>query len=72
MQIFNATSTWVCPQGVTSVEYLCVAGGGGASLGGGGAGGFRTGTGLSVIPGTSYTITVGNGGAGGTSSDTAP
>jgi hypothetical protein len=49
VQIFNATSTWVCPQGVTSVEYLVVAGGGGGgetgsgNNGGGGAGGFRTG-----------------------------
>lgn len=53
-----------------SVSYLVVAGGGGggnnssaAAGGGGGAGGFRTGTGLSVTPGTSYTITVGAGGA---------
>jgi hypothetical protein len=27
-QIFQATSTWVCPTGVTEVEYLVVAGGG--------------------------------------------
>lgn len=50
----------------TSVEYLVVAGGGGggaANGGGGGAGGFRTGS-LSVTYGTSYTVTVGQGGAG--------
>ena len=60
VQIFNSTSTWVCPAGVTSVEYLCVAGGGSGGRGrggGGGAGGFRTGSGLAVVPGTSYTIT---------------
>ena len=50
-----------------SVEYLVVAGGGGGAQsgagGGGGAGGFRTGTGLSVTAGTTYTVTVGSGGA---------
>jgi hypothetical protein len=54
------------PTGVTEVEYLVVAGGGGggeSSAGGGGAGGFRTGTGHPVTPGTPYTITVGGGGA---------
>ena len=66
VQVFTATDTWVCPVGVTSVEYLVVAGGGGGgdvTGGGGGGGGFRTGTGLAVIPSTSYTITVGAGGA---------
>ena len=29
IQTFTATSTWTCPTGVTSVEYLVVAGGGG-------------------------------------------
>ncbi len=61
-----------CPSGVTSVDYLVVAqgGGGGNDNGaGGGAGGMRTGTGLSVTPGTQYTITVGStGGAAGASS----
>jgi len=67
IQSFTATSSWTCPTGVTEVEYLVVAGGGGggASGGGGGAGGFRTGTGLSVTPGTTYTVTVGSGGIGG-------
>jgi hypothetical protein len=65
IQSFTATGEWVCPTGVTEVEYLVVAGGGGGGwAGGGGAGGFRTGTGLSVTSGTSYTITVGAGGAG--------
>jgi hypothetical protein len=45
-------------------DYLVVAGGGGATTySGAGAGGFRTGSGLSVIQGT-YAITVGAGGSG--------
>ena len=69
---FADTGTWVCPTGVTEVEYLVVAGGGGGGHGiglggGGGAGGYLTGTGHPVTPGTPYTITVGAGGAGGVS-----
>ena len=48
-----------------SANYLVVAGGGsgGAGIGaGGGAGGFLTGT-TSLTTGTTYTITVGNGGS---------
>jgi hypothetical protein len=48
-----------------SVAYLVVAGGGGGGEGGGGAGGYLTGT-LAVTNGTSYAISVGAGGAGGT------
>jgi hypothetical protein len=50
-----------------NIEYLIVAGGGGAGssiAGGGGAGGVITGALTSVNPGTSYTITVGAGGGG--------
>ena len=71
IQTFTATSTWTCPTGVTEVEYLVVAGGGGVggstggASGGGGAGGYRTGTGLAVVAGSDYTITVGAGNAGG-------
>jgi hypothetical protein len=50
-----------------NVEALVIAGGGGGgttnSAGGGGAGGYRTATGFSLTPGTSYTVTVGAGGA---------
>ena len=52
------------------VEYLVVIGGGGgggagsAAGGGGGAGGYLTGTNFALTPGTSYSITVGAGGAG--------
>jgi hypothetical protein len=69
IQSFTATGEWVCPTGVTGVEYLVVAGGGGGgggsnASGAGGAGGFRTATGFSVTAGTTYTVTVGGGGAG--------
>jgi hypothetical protein len=58
-----------------SIDFLVVAGGGGGGLdnfnparagGGGGAGGYRTST-QEVLPGTSITVTVGDGGGGGTS-----
>jgi hypothetical protein len=69
IQNFTSSTTWTAPAGVTSVEYLVVAGGGGGGRGGagGGAGGFRTASGYAVIPTTSYTVTVGAGGAGGIS-----
>jgi hypothetical protein len=72
------STTWTAPTGVTSVEYLVVAGGGSGggntggadgSGGGGGAGGYRTGT-LVVSPGTAYTVTVGGGGVAGSPGDT--
>jgi hypothetical protein len=63
-----------------STEFLVIAGGGGSGWGGGGAGGYRnsyasetsgrnssTETPLSLIPGTTYTITVGSGGTAGSS-----
>jgi len=66
------TTTWVCPSGVRSVQYLVVAGGGGGGSGyfggGGGAGGLLQGT-LTVTPGTSYTIKIGSGGLGGIKTD---
>lgn len=55
------TTTWTAPAGITSVNYLVVAGGGSGYIAGGGAGGMLTGT-LSVTPGTAYTVTVGAGG----------
>jgi hypothetical protein len=67
------TTSWTAPEGITSVDYLIVGGGGGSGggfdTGGGGGGGggmVLTGT-MSVTPGTVYTITVGDGGAGGVS-----
>jgi hypothetical protein len=80
LEIFTTvgTTTWTAPIGVTTVEYLVVAGGGGggngydnAGGGGGGAGMVLSGT-ISVIPGTSYSITVGDGGTGGVGDQTTP
>ncbi len=54
------------------IDYLVVAGGGGGAgidgggVGGGGAGGLLQGTNYNLTPETSYTITVGSGGAYGT------
>ena len=70
---FTATgsSSWTAPAYVTSVEYLLVGGGGGggngydtAGGGGGGAGMVLEGN-TEVVSGTTYTIQVGSGGAGG-------
>jgi PKD repeat protein len=62
--------TSIAPTTATKADYLVVAGGGGGGRngGGGGAGGVLTGTltGLS----SSYTVTVGNGGAGSSSANT--
>jgi hypothetical protein len=81
---FNATNStnadWGtgnrCPAGVTTTDYLNVAGGGaggaGAQVGGGGgAGGMRTGN-HAVTPGVQYTITVGPGGTAVAASDGNP
>ena len=65
---FLSTGTFaITDAGLTSVDYLVVAGGGAGSTGtngggGGGAGGFRTGTGLPVSNASPYTVTVGAGG----------
>jgi hypothetical protein len=59
--------TWVAPAGVTSIELLVVGagGGGGHSFGGGGGGGgVHYVPSYSVIPGATYYIRVGDGGAG--------
>jgi len=52
-----------------AVDYVVVGGGGGGAAGGSGAGGFLTSIGgspLQLIPGTTYTVTVGAGGTGAT------
>ena len=74
IMMWNATgaSTWAVPNGVSSVEYLIVAGGGSGGrrnagnggAGGGGAGGMLNATNYPVISGSSISITVGEGGAG--------
>ena len=67
----TGTSTWVAPSGVSSIEYLIVGGGGGGGNGGGGGGGVLTGT-YSVTVGSSYSINVGGGAAGGDRSGINP
>lgn len=49
-QTFSATGTFTAPQGVYAVTVQCWAGGGFAQ------------SVLTIIPGTSYTVTVGTGG----------
>jgi len=62
------TYSWVCPKGVTAISVVCVGGGGGGvgsvnAGGGAGGGGAQAYTNnLAVVPGQSYTITVGAGG----------
>jgi PKD repeat protein len=61
----TGTTTWVCPAGVTSINYLVVAGGasgGSFYAAGGGAGGVLAGT-MAVTPGATYNVSVGTGGA---------
>ncbi len=64
---------WTVPSGTNSIEVLVVAGGGGGgavSGGGGGAGGLIFESSYSVIPGNNISLTVGDGGAGGTDRNT--
>ncbi len=66
---YTASGTWVCPAGITSVTVQCWGGGGGGGsrsvnggAGGGGGGAFASGS-IAVVPGTTYPVTVGTGGA---------
>ena len=64
----TGSTTITTQPGTRVIQSLVVAGGGGGGYnvgGGGGAGGFRCGE-ISVCGATSYPITVGAGGAGGT------
>jgi len=68
------SDTWLCPAGVTSVTVHCIGGGGGGGGsrsnsvygGGGGAGGSYATKVVTVTPGNTYNLYVGEGGAGGT------
>lgn len=75
-QDFTTSGTWLCPSGVYSAEFLVVGGGGGGggislttavnyAAGAGGGGGAVKKVNLAVTPGTSYTITIGAKGSGG-------
>ncbi len=66
----SASATTQSGSSTYSIEYLTVAGGGGGGTGGGGgggAGGSRTASGYTLTVGSSYTVTVGAGGASATS-----
>ncbi|AWI27107.1 choice-of-anchor D domain-containing protein [Flavobacterium pallidum] len=73
-QTFSSTGTFTVPAGVTSIRVEAWGGGGAGggatgapSAGGGGAGGaYVRNNAITVIPGTTYTVTVGNGGVGST------
>lgn len=76
-EIFTSSGTWTCPAGVTSVHVMVFGGGAGGMRGsednggaGGGGGHMKSST-LTVTPGTRYPVTIGSGGAGGSSSATA-
>ena len=63
-----SNTSWTCPSGVNAIDVLVVAGGGSGSggnggSGGGGAGGLIYRSGYNVTPGSTYTVTVGAGGA---------
>lgn len=61
--------TWVAPAGITSVNVVCIGGGGAGgvqwSSGGGGGGGLGWKNNIPVSPGSSYTVVVGAGGSNG-------
>ena len=67
----STSYTWVAPAGVTSVSVVCIGAGGGSTgmaqsysniFGQSGGGELRWKNNITVIPGNSYTVTVGNGG----------
>lgn len=67
---YNASTTFTVPTGVTSITVACWGGGGGGGeesiakdVGGGGGGGAYASSVVTVTPGSTYTITVGSGGA---------
>lgn len=76
---YTVTGTWTAPAGVTSVTVTCIGGGGAGGrsyttdggAGGGGAGGASVTSTLTVVAGTSYSVTVGASKASSTISNTA-
>jgi len=71
-QLFTASGTWTAPTGVTKVKAIVIGGGGGGGSDGcGGPNGYSGGVAVgiyTVVPGTSYTITIGAGSNGSSSS----
>jgi hypothetical protein len=64
--VTTGTYSWTAPAGVTSVSVVAVGGGGAGgstwSSGGGGGGGLGWKNNITVVPGNSYTVVVGQGG----------
>ena len=54
------TYTWTCPAGVTSVSVVCIGGGGTGGAYGGSGGSLAYKNNITVTPGQTYTIIVGN------------
>jgi MSHA biogenesis protein MshQ len=76
---FTVSGTWTAPAGVTSVDVQAWGGGGGGGGGdgtksdgggGGGGGAYSRTTTVTVVPGTTYTVTVGAAGTAGASKGT--
>jgi hypothetical protein len=68
MVIYSSSTVWICPATTTRVRATVVGGGGGSSPNGedtwvGGHAGYAIGI-YTVVPGTSYSVTVGLGGRG--------
>jgi hypothetical protein len=66
---FTTNDTWTCPAGVYSVLIIAAGGGGGGAGGnangaGGGGASLQNTVPVTVVPGTTYSITIGNGGTG--------
>ncbi len=78
---FTSNGSWVAPSGVTTVLVVGYGGGGGGAsgggttasqkAGGGGGGSLQSTVVLTVVPNTSYTITIGAGGTGATTNRTS-
>ena len=58
--ITPGTHTWTCPAGVTSVSVVCIGGGGTGGAYGGSGGSLAYKNDITVVPGQTYTIIVGN------------
>ncbi len=67
-EVFNASSSFTVPAGVTSVTVSAWGAGGRAYGGYGGGGGAFASSEVSVTPGASYSVVVGSGGSGSSSS----
>lgn len=73
---FTSSGSWTCPAGVTKIMLMACGGGGGGEAGNtiidcGGGGSNMVFHCVDVVPNTTYTVTIGAGGAGGIHNSTA-